>query len=206
MKKESALSAWMLMLLSLPKGIFAFVIAITGICVSLPLTIVWVGFPLLAMTLAACQWILKEEVRQVEVSLHQEPSTEVDIHNHSSFKWEGFRTLGTLLQDRKSYQGIIYAIAQLPVGIFNFTLAVVLPSTFIALLLSPVAYQFSMQVFSLDLFEAQYASLWALFPDMTSFQRSFIAAGIGLVLVALLPRIFRGLGRLYTTWIRMIAS
>lgn len=249
MKKQSALQAWIIMLLSLPRGIIAFVVAITGICISLPLMIVWIGFPLLDMTLRICQWLLGEEERQVNQWLHNESDAH-DKHNqkaqqaqhkqqnqqnpysyelvdqvHSeqsnqqyselyneldyqatSYKWQGFSSLWSMLQDRRSYQGLFYCILQLPVGIINFTFALVFPLTFIAVMLAPIANYFSLQYFSFDLFEGNTSLLTYLLPALTSFEHSLIVGGVGIVLVLLIPTMFRAFGRVYTTWIRVITN
>lgn len=257
MKKQSALQAWIIMLLSLPRGIIAFVVAIAGICISLPLMIVWIGFPLLDMTLRICQWLLGEEERQVNQWLHNESNAhhphnqknqqaqhkqqnqlnpysyeladqvhseqsnqqysesyneqytgaynDLD-HQSTSYKWQGFSRLWSMLQDRRSYQGLFYCILQLPVGIINFTFALVFPLTFIAVMLAPIANYFSLQYFSFDLFEGNTSLLTYLLPALTSFEHSLIVGGVGIVLVLLIPTMFRAFGRVYTTWIRIIAN
>jgi hypothetical protein len=245
MKKQSALHAWIIMLLSLPRGILAFIVAITGICISLPLMIVWIGFPLLDMTLRICQWLLGEEERQVnqwllnESNAHnlqnkqapQEQQNQQYLQNlHSyeladqvhtelyteqeqgqgnqstSYKWQGLSKLWSMLQDRRSYQGLFYCIVQLPVGIINFTFALVFPLTFIAVMLAPIANYFSLQYYSFDLFESNTSLFTYLLPSLTAFEHSLIVGAVGIVLVLLLPTMFRAFGRVYTTWIRVIAS
>lgn len=246
MKKQSALQAWIIMLLSLPRGIIAFVVAIAGICISIPLMIVWIGFPLLDMTLRICQWLLGEEERQVNQWLHNESNAHHpqkqqaeqgqqnqqipysyeladQVHTESyneqytgannepehqatSYKWQGFSTLWSMLQDRRSYQGLFYCILQLPVGIINFTFALVFPLTFIAVMLAPIANYFSLQYFSFDLFEANTSLLTYLLPALTSFEHSLIVGGVGIVLVLLIPKMIRAFGRVYATWISVIAN
>lgn len=225
MKKQSALQAWIIMLLSLPRGIIAFVVAITGICVSIPLMIVWIGFPLLDMTLRICRSLLGEEERQVNQWLQPPSSYELGNQVHSeqsneqytersneleqqftSYKWQGFSRLWSMLQDRRSYQGLLYCILQLPVGIINFTIALVLPLTFIAVMLAPIANHFSLQYYSFDLFEGNKSLLTYLLPTLTSFEHSLIVGGVGIVLVLLIPTMLRAFGRVYTTWIRVIAN
>jgi hypothetical protein len=245
MKKQSALQAWIIMLLSLPRGIIAFIVAITGICVSIPLMIVWIGFPLLDMTLRICRWLLGEEERQVNQWLQNESNTHQPHHQQAqqgqpnpqisysyeladqvhtepyneqysepyseikdqstSYKWQGFGRLWSMLQDRRSYQGLLYCILQLPVGIINFTFALVFPLTFIAVMLSPIANYFSLQYFSFDLFASPSLFMYLL-PTMTAFEHSLIVGAVGIVLVLLIPTMLRAFGRVYTTWIKVIAA
>lgn len=190
---------------SLPKGIVAFVIAVTGICVSLPLIILWIGLPLLAATLAACRRMMVQEELVVEHWIrgdHQLPEPTGDL---APLRTEGPRSLFTLLSQGKTYRGLIYSVAQLPIGILGFTLAIVLPATAFGILLSPLAYLVSDRLFSFDLFASDTTSLFFLY-DLSSFERSWIAAGIGLVLTLLLPLIFRKLGQLYAAWVHTVSS
>lgn len=65
-----SINAWKMLMLSLPKGIIAFVIAVTGLCVSLPLVIIWVGLPLLALTLTWCRTMMISEQKAAEAWSH----------------------------------------------------------------------------------------------------------------------------------------
>lgn len=108
-------------MLSLPKGILAFVIAVTGLCASLPLIIVWVGLPLLALTLAWCRRMMSSEqqlTRTWSNSRDRRGTVQpVAAEYSSAFRWEGLRTLGQQLRDGGSYRGILYSLMQLPAGI-----------------------------------------------------------------------------------------
>ncbi|MEO3945277.1 sensor domain-containing protein [Gorillibacterium sp. CAU 1737] len=204
MNKPSILQSWQLLLMSLPKGIITFVIAITGICLSLPLIIVWVGIPILAATLASCSWMMRKESSAVNNWLRGQAPQPDSAEPSVPLQGGGWRSLLSLLKQGQSYRGIVYSIAQLPIGIAGFTLAVVLPATAFAVLLSPLAYWVSDRFFSFDLF-AMDSDLAFLFPDLSSYTRSWIAAGIGLILVLLLPLLLRALGRLYASWVQLIA-
>ncbi|OKP79116.1 hypothetical protein A3842_13000 [Paenibacillus sp. P3E] len=205
MKKQSFMKSWSLLMKSLPKGILAFVIAVTGICVSLPLIILWIGLPLLAATLAACRRMMVQEELVVDHWIrgdHQQPEHTGDP---APLRTDGPRSLFTLLSQGKTYRGLIYSVAQLPIGILGFTLAIVLPATAFGILLSPLAYLVSDRLFSFDLFASDSTPLLFLY-DLSSFERSWIAAGIGLVLTLLLPLIFRKLGQLYAAWVHTVSS
>ncbi|WP_058301073.1 sensor domain-containing protein [Gorillibacterium timonense] len=204
MKKQSTLQSWTLLMLSLPKGIVAFVIAITGICVSLPLIIVWIGIPLLAATLAACSRMMKNEQSAVSNWIRDEELKPEPAEASVPFQWGGWRSLFSLLGQSQTYRGLLYSVAQLPIGITGFTLAVVLPATAFGILLSPIAYWVSDRFFSFDLFSYD-SSLLFLLPDLSSSERSWAAAGIGLVMVLLLPLVLKGLGRLYASWVQLVA-
>ncbi|WP_054026563.1 sensor domain-containing protein [Bacillus sp. FJAT-28004] len=205
MQKQSAVKAWTMLLMSLPKGIVAFVIAVTGLCVSLPLIILWVGLPLLGATLTACRWMMVKE-QQFTLDWYRSDSQSLHrLDDKLSLRWEGWRSLLSLLGKGQTYQGVLYSILQLPIGIVGFTLGIVLPVTAYAVMLSPFAYKVSIDFFNLDLFQ----SSWSFFPfylEITSAQRSWIAGGIGLVLVFLQPMILRALGRMYAAYIQMVSK
>ncbi|WP_336102277.1 sensor domain-containing protein [Paenibacillus phytohabitans] len=202
-----SINAWKMLMLSLPKGIIAFVIAITGLCVSLPLVIIWVGLPLLALTLTWCRTMMISEQKAAEAWSHGkgEASQHIMPEHPSAFRWEGLRTLGYQLRQGQSYRGILYSILQLPAGILGFTLALALPSVAISALLSPVVQRVSSSVFSYDqnmLDPDVFVFLSGTTPD----ERSWIVCGMGFVLLLMLPLLLSGLGRLYTAWINMISG
>lgn len=205
MKKQSSMKAWKLLVMSLPKGIVAFVIAVTGVCVSLPLIILWIGLPLLAATLAVCRRMMVQEELAVEGWIRGDHGQPERTYDPEPLRREGWRSLFTLLGQGQTYRGLIYSVAQLPIGILGFTLAIVLPATAFGVVLSPLAYWVSDRLFSFELFS--YDTTWVyLLSDMSPYERSWVAGGIGLVLVLLLPLILRKLGRLYAAWIQMVSS
>ncbi|WP_339207064.1 sensor domain-containing protein [Paenibacillus sp. FSL K6-3182] len=205
MQKQSALKAWAMLLMSLPKGIIAFVIAVTGLSVSLPLIILWVGLPMLWATLAACRWMMVKEQQSTLAWYRGNSQSHHRDDDQLSLSWEGSRSLVRLLGKGQTYQGILYSLLQLPIGITGFTLGIVLPVTAYAVMLSPFAYKVSADFFNFDLFQ----STWTFFPfyaEITSAQRSWIAGGIGLVLVFVQPMLLRALGRMYAAYVQMISK
>ncbi|WP_238652405.1 sensor domain-containing protein [Paenibacillus piscarius] len=204
---KQSIQAWKILMLSLPKGIIAFVIAVTGLCASLPLIIVWVGLPLLALTLAWCRSLLSSEERIV-TAWSEGPrgnAQSADMVHSPAFRWEGLRTLGQLLRDGASYRGILYSLLQLPAGIAGFTLALVLPLTAFSALLSPLAQGISSSVFSYDLNLLDpefFFFLSGVSPD----ERAWILCGLGFVLLLILPLLLVGIGRVYAAWISKVAG
>ncbi|WP_405107841.1 sensor domain-containing protein [Paenibacillus sp. FSL K6-1217] len=207
---RQSIEAWKILILSLPKGIIAFVIAVTGLCASLPLIIVWVGLPLLALTLAWCRSMLSHEHKIVEAwssgnGRRGSGQPAVTADHASAFRWEGLRTLGHQLRERESYRGILYSLLQLPAGILGFTLALVLPVVAFSALLSPVAHKISSSVFSYDL-NILDPEFFFFLSDTTSNERSWVLCGTGFVLLLILPLLLVGLGRLYAAWIRAVSG
>lgn len=209
MKKQNALQAWNMLVLSLPKGIAAFVIAVVGLSVSLPLSVFLIGVPLLAATLVLCRTIMAGEVRDVTAWLlgREHPSVSAPSGTAAG-EQQGWRSwLLSVLKDGKSYRGILFGIMQLPISIAAFTFAIVLPVTAFALLLSPIAYEVSLQLFDFNLFSSEWGLLDRLLDlDLTSAQRSWIACGVGVLFTLLLPLFLKGLGRWYAAWILSVSG
>lgn len=203
MKKQNAFKAWNLLILSLPKGIIAFVVAIAGICVSLPLAILWIGLPMLALTFALCRGFMDQEEQQVSRWMRGSDPKHSITNHPAALKSEG-SSFFSLLKEGRSYRSILYSLVQLPIGIAAFTIAVVLPITAFAVMLAPLAYKISESFFSYELDAFEWVN-YPLFTELTSYERSWVAAGVGLVLVLLLPLILRGFGRLYAAWIQAVS-
>lgn len=209
MKKQSAFEAWKMLILSLPKGIAAFVIAVVGISVSLPLSVFILGLPLLAAVLILCRRLLESEKRLVDAWVKGEKPVEAvgtpaEDPGSASSGWKG---LLSVFGSGRAYRSLFYSISQLPVGIASFTIAVVLPVTAFGIMLSPLAYWVSDEFFQFDLFQTGW-SVNELFPQLavTSYRLSWIYGGVGALLVLLLPLVLRTLGRFYAVWIQGIAG
>ena len=206
-KKPSASKAWKMLLLSLPKGIAVFVTVVAGLSVSLPLSVFLIGLPLLAETLVLCGRMMASERVKAESWSKGEASLQAAdrASDPSQQTWKGWRALLAVLGKGRSYRGLLYGLLQLPIGIAAFTLAIVLPVTAWAVLLSPLAYQISIRMYDFNLFAADSVP-WMWLPDLSPFERSWVAAGVGAVLVLLMPAILRALGRLYAAAVRAIAG
>jgi hypothetical protein len=208
MRKPSALIAWKMLVLSLPKGIAAFVIIVAGLSASLPLSVFLIGLPLLAATLVFCRSIMLGEMRYATAWLQGKEYPEASAPSEATAgEQQGWRAwLLSVLKDGRSYRGILFGILQLPIGITAFTFAIVLPVTALAVMLSPAAYEVSMRLFDFNLFATDWRFDELFGWEMNSAQRSWVAGGVGLVFMLLLPPLMRGLGRLYAAWILSVSG
>ncbi|MDQ6420429.1 sensor domain-containing protein [Paenibacillus sp. LHD-117] len=208
MRKPSALQAWKMLVLSLPKGIAAFVVIVAGLSASLPLSVFLIGIPLLAATLVLCRSIMVGEARFAAAWLQgKEQPADSAPPDPTAGEQQGWRSwLLSVLKDGRSYRSILFGILQLPIGIAAFTCAIVLPITAFAVLLSPIAYEVSMRLFDFDLFSNAWGLDQLLDWNLTSAHRSWIAGGVGLVFVLLLTPLLKGLGRWYAAWILSISG
>lgn len=85
----------------------------------------------------------------------------------------GLKSWVSSLGNVQRYRNLAYGIGQFPISILAFVLAIVIPATTLALLLSPVAEIVSSRIFSFNLFEQDLIMKW-LFP----IGRAFNAPGL----------------------------
>lgn len=213
-KKQRAVAAWTILILSLPRGIAAFVIAVAGVSIGLSLAVFVVGLPVLAATLIGCGELLLIERRLVtawrngeaipsEWQAREGMAGIAALPGAESLRsWRGWKSV---LTNADGYRGLIFGFFQLPVSILAFTLAIVIPAVAFGLLLSPVAQFVSTKLFEFDLFAEEWTRNY-LFPNWTDFQHSLFVAGIGAILLLLTPWILRRLGRCYAAWIDFISG
>lgn len=125
------------LLLAFPLGTLYFVVIITGLSTGAGLAIVIVGFPILVATLLA--WLLFGRIER-ELAIHLlgaqiRPTSVPDPVRRST--WQRLlKTLG----DPVTWKTLVYLLLEFPFGVFSFTLAVVLITVAVALILYPVEY------------------------------------------------------------------
>lgn len=204
MNINRAVKAWKNMMLLFPKGMISFVWIVSGLCLGLSLLIVWVGIPILILTLVPARRMLELEEKQ------QAGEKQVLAEHHAlslreAFAADSWRVLLKLLSEKRTYLAILFGIGQLPVSIAALTLALTLPIAAFGVLLSPLSYVLNSLLFGFQ-FDTLDVVLAPLFTWATPFQRSWIAAAIGLALVLLLPVIFHALGQCYRRWVSVCCS
>ncbi len=204
-----AIASWKLLLGSLPRGIVAFVVAVAGLSIGLPLAVFAVGLPILAGMLAACERILDMDRRLIAAwespqAISSDPRIDVKerLADLTKEGWKGW--LG-VLGDPRQYRNLAYGIGHFPVSILAFVLALVIPVTAAALLLSPAAEFVSIRIFSFSLFEDDLI-MQRLFPEWSTVQRSWFNTGLGVLLLLATPFLLRKLGSCYAAWIRWISG
>ena len=209
MKRQSAWEAWKLLILSLPKGIGAFLFAVAGLAVGIAASAVIVGLPLLAFVLIVCRRMLESEHGLTSAWLNgrnRADGTAPDLGGPAQGR-RGLKSLLSVFADRRSYRGIVYCMLQLPAGFVCFTLALVLPAVALAITLAPAAWIIVERQYEYVLF----ADGW-LFESIgrtlgfTPYERSWIVGGFGFLLVLLVPAMIRMLGRFYAAWISGLAG
>ena len=121
-----AYGALIYMMLSLATGVFYFTWAVTGISLSLGLSILIIGLPFALLFIGSVRVISWVEGRVVETLLgvrmpRRRPSTDGE-----GTVWA---RIGRMLSDGRTWGSLFYMLLQLPLGAIYFTLAVALGAT-----------------------------------------------------------------------------
>ena len=108
------------LLMDLPIGIATFTFAVTFLSISGGLVITLIGIPLLAATILAGRLIAGLERQRSLIFLGEEYSKPSQFNS----KDPSLQTLWAALRDVQGWKGLVYGVVALPLGIFNFTIAV----------------------------------------------------------------------------------
>ena len=123
------------MVLALATGIFYFVWVVTGLSLSLGLSITIIGIPLLILFFGSVRILSLVEGRLVEVMLGERMPRRPLYADRSLPLMERIKELFT---DPRMWSTMLYFVLMLPLGIFYFTLATVLIVTSLASIAAPV--------------------------------------------------------------------
>jgi len=185
------------LLLSFPLGLFWFVVVVTGLSTGAGLVVVWVGLPVLALTLVAARAGGRAERARLRDSLG------IDLP-------EAYRPLpqGPLLArwraraaDPAVWRDVAYLLLLLPLGIIWFTLVTVFWSVPLALLTMPLWYRLPPGGRSPPFTVNDHALL-----VVDSLPEALAGAAIGLLLGLLAATLVRSLGMAHAVVARTLLS
>jgi signal transduction histidine kinase len=125
------------LLLAFPLGTLYFVVIVTGLSTGVGLAIVMVGFPILLVTLLG--WLLFGRIER-ELAIHLLGAQIRPMSVPDSVKRSARQRLLKTLGDPVTWKSLVYVLLEFPFGVFSFTLAVVLITVSLALILYPVEY------------------------------------------------------------------
>lgn len=187
-RKSTTTGSIVYLLLSFPLGLLYFLITVIGLSVGMGTLVIWIGLPILFGTLLAIRGMAALE-RQLVVSLLHIPMPA----RHSRYS-ETHRTFiqyfRDMLRDQYTWTSLLYMLLKLPLGIFSFTLALVLPIVATVTTLLPLAYLINLFVNAI-LLKSGISSTGYIIPyfievhgtfDPIMFIRSFIGVPIGILL------------------------
>ena len=135
MGNPMAWTAMLYLLLGLPVGIFLFTWAVTGLSLSVGLSILIIGFPFFLLFLASVRLLGFVEGRLVEALLGvRMPRRPVHPGESKSY----FRRITDMLKDGRTWSTIFYMLLKLPLGIASYIVVVTGVTIPIGLITAPI--------------------------------------------------------------------
>ncbi|HEY1350444.1 MAG TPA: sensor domain-containing protein [Ktedonobacteraceae bacterium] len=141
---RSLIRCCVFLIISLPVGLFSFTLTVTGLAVGLGTIVIWLGLPVLWLTLLYVRGMAEVERRSVQHLLglpparrwRQRPATE-----------QGFlRHFAGILRDPYTWTSTLYMLLKLPLGILSFSLTLTLLLVSATLTILPLIYLLDLTV------------------------------------------------------------
>ena len=180
------------MLLSLATGIFYFTWAVTGLSLSVGLSVLIIGLPFIVLFFGSVRVLSLVEGRIVEAMLGMRmprrpvyPTTGMTL----------MQRIGSMFTDVHTWTTLCYMWLMLPLGIVYFTLAVTLLSVSVAFIGAPLAMLFRDD--SWVSWPHQVTVNWGFGAHVPSWGDAIAMCVIGIVLLFATLHLARGLGRLH---------
>ncbi|RKT52786.1 sensor histidine kinase [Saccharothrix australiensis] len=170
-------------LFNLATGLFWFCLLVPLLVLSIGTAVVWVGLPLLALTLLLARLAATVERSWLRVTLG------VDVQRPYRQLPEGSLYVRTkaLVTDPATWRDFAYWVLMLPVGIVEFTLVVALWPVVLAAVFLPVYYQFLPANIQVSLGNSEWL--------VDSFAEALPVSLVGIVLGLLVLPLIKALGR-----------
>ncbi len=184
--KSSIMGNLVFLLLALPLGLIAFQITVIGLSVGLGTLVVWIGLPIVFVTLLIIRGMAEIERRMVSNLLRMPIAGQLPAQREPA---RGFlQRFGRILSDPYTWTSMIYMLLKLPLGIISFTVAITFLSLTASLILLPLVYLVNLFV-NVILLANGVASSGILIPyfiqvhgsfEPLMFARSFVGVPLGI--------------------------
>lgn len=167
------------LLLSLPLGVFGYVVVVSGLALGLGLLVTLVGIPILVLTLLFVREYASMQ-RGIAWSMLQAPLPRRAAQRAES---EGiyWQRLGELITSPKTWRELVYVLVSLPLGVIGFSLAVTLIALMFAGLAQPIVVAAGV--------DARIGT-WVI----DTFEESLVYLPVSLLFLLVGPRILLGIG------------
>lgn len=183
------------MVLALATGVFYFVWAVTGVSLSMGLSVLIIGIPFVVLFLGTVRALSLLEGRLVEtmlgVRMPRRPPYPV---REGQTLWQ---RVGAIFTDGRTWTTLFYMVLMLPLGILYFTLTVTLMSVSLAFIGSPFAYWFSRGDFGSYIDINQISLDWGAGAHTPTFGDAMLLCVIGIILLFATLHLVRGLGKMH---------
>ena len=183
------------MVLALATGIFYFVWAVTGVSLSMGLSVLIIGIPFVVLFLSTVRALSLLEGRIVETMLgvRMPRRPPYPAQAGKSFK----QRVGAIFTDGRTWTTLLYMVLMLPLGIIYFTIAVTLLAVSIAFIGAPLALALDHYGLS-DLFADGRATInWGYGFHVVNWGDAAILCIIGIVLLFTTLHLVRALGAMH---------
>jgi uncharacterized membrane protein len=130
-----------LLLLSLPTGILYFTVAVTGLSLSVGLSILIIGIPIFLIFIGLIRVLSLAEGRLIEGLIGTR------MPRRAPYVIKGvalMERIKIMLKDQRTWTTLLYMVLALPIGIFSFVFAVVGLAVPLALLFAPLGALFGL--------------------------------------------------------------
>ncbi len=200
------------LLLSFPLGLIYFLLIVIGLAVGLSTLILWIGLPILFVTLILVRGMAEMERRMATNLLHV--SFPYPRYSHDAPQLGFLQRFGKVLRDPLTWTSMIYMILKFPLGIISFTLALVLPIVAGVITALPLVYLITLFI-NVILLKNGIQSSGEVIPyfievrgqfELVMFARSFIGVPVGLVFWFVTRSLLNGLALLSGELARALLS
>lgn len=198
--QTSIVGRFVFLLIAFPLGLLYFLVTVIGLSLGLGTIVIWIGLPILFITLLCIRGMAEIERRIVASLLH----VTIPYHlQHLRERDQGFlRQFGRVLRDPYTWMSTIYMVLKLPLGILSFGLTLALVTASACLTCLPLTYLLNTFIDFILLKSGVSHSNSILIPyfieihgwfDLVMFARSFVLVPLGIVLWIITRFVLTGL-------------
>ena len=184
------------MFLALATGIVYFVLAVTGLSLSVGFSVLIIGVPFFLIFMAVCRVVSLAEGRLIEAMTGARMPRRPVYQGTALGFWA---RIGEMLKDRRTWTTIAYFLSMLPIGIIYFVLAVAGLSISLTLIALPIAVVLSQAGW----FGISASEVFSTAQPEWIFNTGFgipILGVAGVLLLTSLMHLARGIGRLHAMY------
>ncbi|MEO7431212.1 MAG: sensor domain-containing protein [Dokdonella sp.] len=178
------------MLLSMATGIFYFTWAVTGLSLSIGLSILIFGVAFAVLFFGTVRVLSLVEGRIIEVMLGERMPRRPRYANDMATSWKG--RVGQMFTDPRTWSTLAYMVLMLPLGIVYFTIAVVGIALSLGLMLTPIAAVMA----HMGMFDGNVGFYFDGEPVLPTLLVAPLAFVLGVIALFTMLHLARGIGRM----------
>jgi len=209
-KRSNTLSNILYLLLSFPLGTLYFIVLVTGLSLGVSTVIIWIGIPILLLTIAAI-WGMAALERELAVKLLKADIPLLPPQPQAQKTWRGW--FSARVRDPLTWKSLIFLFIKFPLGIVSFALALTLPIVAFAFMLEPILYLINMNIMSLLVSNGVHSNSWIPFVgyvrpqfDILQLALSFIGVPVGIALWVVTRSLLNGMAHMWGEFARVMLS